>query len=395
MLPYSKNAMSRMSTKLAAAHSAANAAAGSSTTSMVNRTLNVSSSFHRIITMNHPHRRGLMTLVPTTRLVHSRLPSMRAPRYASLVTECDAKEEPQEQQAQPHELEVCGINDDDDATHQQKEGDGPTCQDLDRRSLSPFDLLKEKNINEAILALGKADKWKEILCLYHENEEDFTALNYETVMSQLGRIRSVHHQRDDPRVQEYAKTSATAATATSIRRTLPGAAFVNERDAEAFMSQVTYNQQVSDEEREFDEDLMNGPLFEVFYTDLSSKLALHRTPWMGARAVASILHDIAKLDLVDNQSTETIFSLFEDDKTAALLFENNDPQDIVNCAWACASLEIESPNLFRLLDQNAEWLLENGNQQQLSNCAWACGVLGVQAPNLSRLLLLNQGYVPR
>ena len=372
-MPHSKKAMSRMSEKIGFT-----SAAGVST-SIVSRASNVP-SFHRIKRVNLPHRRGLVTLLPVTRSAHYRSASLRAPRHASLVTESDAKDEGQKQQQ---------VREPDDATHQQKEEDGPTCQDMEEKCLSPFDLLKEKNINAAILALGKADKWKEILCLYHENEEDFTALNYENVMSQLGRIRSVHEQRDDPRVQEFSKTSSS-----TTNRTLPGSAFVNERDAVAFMTQVRYDQ-TSDDEREHDEDLMNGPLFEVFYNDLSSKLALHRTPWMGARAVASILHDIAKLDLVDNQSTETIFSLFEDDKTAALLFENDDPQDIVNCAWACASLEIESPNLFRLLDQHAEWLLKNGNQQQLSNCAWACGVLGVQAPNLSRLLLLNEGFVPR
>ena len=411
-------------------------------------------------------RRGLVTLLPAQQyhLFKSKavVSSLRVPRHASLQQSLQQKQQQQQQQnhhrrhlstdCDAHVEEGQPKNDGSDSDpdgvlhHSQEKDDWTTtttstdCQDNNNNNtntsqLSPLELLKEKTINEEIQALGKQDKWKEILCLYHESEEDFTALNYETVMIQLGRIRSVHAQRHDddhddddddasstrtaaattratgaPTTTTTTTRTASITSITSRGRTLPRAAFLDERHLESFMTLIRQQEQArkahhhhlddTDYDQDDDdidaEDPMNGPLFEVFYTDLGSKLTLHGTRWMGARAVARILHNIAKLDLVENDSTDMIFDLFEDDSTAALLFENGDfCQDIANCAWACASLDIRSPNLFRLLDQNAEWMLQHGNQEQLSDCAWACGVLGVRAPNLSRLLLLNQSFVAR
>ncbi|KAI2495864.1 RAP domain [Fragilaria crotonensis] len=68
------------------------------------------------------------------------------------------------------------------------------------------------------------------------------------------------------------------------------------------------------------------------------------------------------------------------------MFQNGKPQEIANCVWACAKLGMESPNLFRLMEERAEWLFKYGNQQEIASCIWACGTLGVESPNLFMLL---------
>ncbi|KAI2493158.1 RAP domain [Fragilaria crotonensis] len=74
------------------------------------------------------------------------------------------------------------------------------------------------------------------------------------------------------------------------------------------------------------------------------------------------------------------------DEHAEWLMENGNSQCIANCVWACGTLRIEAPTLFKLLDHRADWLMENGNSQCVSNCAWACGALGIEAPKLFQLL---------
>jgi hypothetical protein len=74
------------------------------------------------------------------------------------------------------------------------------------------------------------------------------------------------------------------------------------------------------------------------------------------------------------------------DQRAEWMFENGDPQGIANCLRACGKLGIESPNLFQMLDLRAEWLIENWTPQNIANCAWACGSLGIESPNLFVLL---------
>ena len=87
-----------------------------------------------------------------------------------------------------------------------------------------------------------------------------------------------------------------------------------------------------------------------------------------------------------NSSAMNIMRLMEDGKTAEWLFENGTPQNIANCVWACATLGITSPSLFRLLDGRNEWLFANITPQNIANCVWACGTLGITSPHLFRLL---------
>ena len=51
------------------------------------------------------------------------------------------------------------------------------------------------------------------------------------------------------------------------------------------------------------------------------------------------------------------------------------PQEVANDVWACGKLGINSPNLFRLLDEHVELLVDNRNPQDIGNCVWACGKL--------------------
>ena len=183
---------------------------------------------------------------------------------------------------------------------------------------------KAKSINKQILKLGRDGKWKDILVLYKEEKQHFNAVNHATVMSQLGRIRQMRN--DDA-------------------------------------------------------------LFEAFLDDLSAKLYSSGIAWIAeVRALASIVHAIAKMGLKPNASAMKIVRLVDDCETAQWFIDNGNPQDIANCVWACGKLGIEASDMFRLLDHRAEWLVENGNPQDLANCLWACATLGIESPNLFRLL---------
>ena len=180
-----------------------------------------------------------------------------------------------------------------------------------------------KNISE----LGKAGNWKEILYLYQEQKHGINAANFAAIMSQLGRIQGM--RKDDP-------------------------------------------------------------LFESVLDELSTKLHDRGIAWQGTnpRQLATIIHAIAKMKLPtkDNSSAMKIMRFLGDDKTATWLFEYGTPQAVSNCVWACGTLDIVSPDLFRLLDNRCEWLFEHGNPQDIANCVWTFGKLGIKSHNLFRLL---------
>ena len=182
------------------------------------------------------------------------------------------------------------------------------------------------SINKKIVELGRDGKWKEILSLYQEKKECFNPTNDATVMSQLGRIR--HVRNDDP-------------------------------------------------------------LLELFLCHLNTKLQGRGITWMGeTRHVANIAHALGKMGMPQSldSSAMKMIRLVGDCETAEWMFEHGNPQEIANCIWACGTLEIESPTLFRLLDQRSEWLVGNLTSQGLANCIWACGKLGIMAPRLFTLL---------
>ena len=63
---------------------------------------------------------------------------------------------------------------------------------------------------------------------------------------------------------------------------------------------------------------------------------------------------------------------------------------IAYCVWACGTLGIESPNLFRLLNQWAESSIESGKPQDTANCIWSRGKLGIEPPNFFDCLTNGQ-----
>ncbi|KAI2514298.1 endonuclease [Fragilaria crotonensis] len=176
------------------------------------------------------------------------------------------------------------------------------------------------------MELGRDGKWIEILSLYHAKKECFNHVNDATVMSQLGRIR--HVRNDDPSL-------------------------------------------------------------ESFLYHLHIKLQGRGITWMGeTRQVANIVHALGKIGMPQtlDSSAMKIMRLVGDSETAEWMFEYGNPQEIANCIWAYGTLEIESPTLFRLLDQRADWLAGNLTSQGLANCIWACGKLGIISPSLFMLL---------
>ena len=65
-----------------------------------------------------------------------------------------------------------------------------------------------------------------------------------------------------------------------------------------------------------------------------------------------------------------------------VLLTNGNAQDIAQSIFGRVwKLEIQSPNLFRLLDHDAERLFEPWQfTSNVANCVWACGNLGIQIP---------------
>jgi hypothetical protein len=182
------------------------------------------------------------------------------------------------------------------------------------------------SINTQIIALGKEDRWIDILNLYQKEKQNFNAVNYSTVMSQLARIRQM--PKDDP-------------------------------------------------------------LFESFLDDLSAKLYECGINWLGdVRHLLTTVHAFMKMGLQPNRnsSVNQIMTFVAEAETAEWLVKNGTPQSIANCVWACGKLGIEAPKLFELLDERAEWLMNNGIPQSIANSVWACGKLGIQAPKLFRVL---------
>ena len=185
---------------------------------------------------------------------------------------------------------------------------------------------KSVSINNDIISLGREKKWKDILRLYHREAQYFDNVNTATLMTQLGRIQEV--RTDDP-------------------------------------------------------------MLKTFLADLHTKLIRHGITWLkGTREIANVVHAIAKMNRRQDGSPSgiQILRLIEHGQNARLMFVYGNEREIAMCVWAFASLGIQAPNFFRLLDERAEWMIRGGTPQNIANCAWACGALGIQSPNLFRWL---------
>jgi len=173
-------------------------------------------------------------------------------------------------------------------------------------------------INKKLVELGKKRLWKDLLKIAKEEQVRFNNVNYATVMSQLGRIRSF--DRSDPHFLAFLKAMAT-------------------------------------------------------------KIGERGLPWIKPREASNIIHAIGKMQL-RNPSTKRILEWISTPETAAIFVEKGKPQAIANTAWACATLSFEAPNLFAKIEEHSKWLVEEGDPQAVANTAWACATLGFEAPNL-------------
>ncbi|KAI2507064.1 hypothetical protein MHU86_7333 [Fragilaria crotonensis] len=182
------------------------------------------------------------------------------------------------------------------------------------------------SINSTIIALGRDGRWRDIMSLYHKEQNAFNAVNCSTVMSQLARIRKM--QKDDPSFQRFLAVVAENIHEDGIR-------------------------------------------------------------WLGGvRQLSTIVHALAKMGLAPqhNSSAEQIMTFLAQSETVEWMFDKGSPQNVTNCVWACGKLGVETPNLFKSLDERVEWVFFDGSTQDIANCAWACGTLGIEAPNLFRMI---------
>ena len=145
-------------------------------------------------------------------------------------------------------------------------------------------------INKKLVELGQKKQWRELLEVAEEEQASFNNVNYATVMSQLGRIRSL--DRSDPRFLAFLQALA---------------AIIDERGL----------------------------------------------PWIQARSAANIVHAIGKMKL-RNPSTKRILEWISKPETAARFVKEGEPQEVANTAWACATLGVEAPKLFAEIEIRIE-----------------------------------------
>ena len=157
-------------------------------------------------------------------------------------------------------------------------------------------------INKRLVALGKKGQWEELLIYAEQERRIFNNVNCATLMSQLGRIRSL--DRSDLR-------------------------------------------------------------FRDFLQGLAKTVEEQGLPWIQARQAATIVHAIGKMKL-RNPSTRKILEWISEPAIAARFVQEGTPQAVANVAWACAKLGFEAPNLFAEIERQSKWLVENGNSTECS-----------------------------
>jgi len=173
-------------------------------------------------------------------------------------------------------------------------------------------------MNKRLIEHGKKKQWRQLLEVAELEQASFNNVNYATVMSQLGRI-----------------------------------GYFNKAD----------------------------PRFLTFLQALATMIEERGLPWIKPREASNIIHAIGKMQL-RNPGTKSILQWISKPEVAASFVEIGNPHDISNVAWACATLDFESPELFAKIEHRSKWLVETGNPQAVTNTAWACATLGYEAPNL-------------
>jgi hypothetical protein len=103
-------------------------------------------------------------------------------------------------------------------------------------------------INKKITELGRNRQWKEMLLIHKKEKESFDGVCYATMMSQLGRIRSVDSR---------------------------------------------------------------NPNFSAFLDDLGNQVKVRGFRWLGPRGVGNIMNTIGKMNLKNHNTSRILFSQLE------------------------------------------------------------------------------------
>ena len=122
-------------------------------------------------------------------------------------------------------------------------------------------------MNKKLVELGQKRRWKDLLEVAEQKQASFNNVNYATLMSQLGRIRSL--DRSDPR-------------------------------------------------------------FLAFLRGLAKRIEERGLPWLSARSAANIVHAIGKMKL-RNPSTKRILEWISKPEVAAHFVEEGEPQEVCQC----------------------------------------------------------------
>eukprot|EP00978_Attheya_sp_CCMP212_P023382 scaffold71520_cov50-Attheya_sp.AAC.11 len=126
--------------------------------------------------------------------------------------------------------------------------------------------------------------------------------------------------------------------------------FIHEKENEGFnhvnyattMSQLGRNRYVDHQD----------PFFRAFLDDLGNQVEVRGLRWLQVQQVANIMYAIVKMNLKNHRTTCLLFLQVE--KHAGKLAKQGHLQNIANTVWACATLGVESPNLFSQVEKHAE-----------------------------------------
>jgi len=113
---------------------------------------------------------------------------------------------------------------------------------------------------------------------------------------------------------------------------------------------------------------------------------------LGSTRDGNVLHAVAKFQLKSENTNILVNTILDEDCMKVITYHGN-IQSISNTAWACATLGVDCPSLFKAINEKAPFLAENGNSQAIANTALACATLGVKCPSLFKAINVNASFL--
>mmetsp|Transcript_30194 Transcript_30194/g.46295 ORF Transcript_30194/g.46295 Transcript_30194/m.46295 type:complete len:805 (-) Transcript_30194:33-2447(-) len=258
--------------------------------------------------------------------------------------------------------------------------------------------------NKLIVKLGRTGNWKELLTLYKDEGNQFTNANYATVITSLSRIRSfpkrhpvfdvflediVQRLRRQPTRDDDVRGGIRWFGTRAISNIVHSLAKMNLKTSQAHLILLNFLQ----------------PANATWFVQAGD-----------GRDVSNALWSIAKLQFHPNAKTSSsalvLFEQVEQHMDRIVMggtngdndnnHNNNDvstkngndnderravrsaatPLQVANIVWAFATLGIQGPKVFELVDKYAVWLAHEGQPHHIARILWAFAKMNIHPPSL-------------